>query len=140
MRKCVEESDVRGFRPGWHGCTNRCVLRHERPPLLVQFVVGLPQSTAERVVAVLGLPEDGRLPPLDVGERSFDLRLLGALLLGFTIVDSRQIGFEQRATLRTEHAVREEGRNALHDRVLADVDHLGMVGVPVGPSAVVTAR
>ncbi|USX49335.1 hypothetical protein [Lentzea sp. HUAS12] len=106
----------------------------------VQFVVGLPQSTTERVVAVLGLAEDRRLPPFDVGQRPLNPPGFGALLLGFTIIDGCKIGFEQSAALRTEHTIREEGRNALQDRVLADVDHLGMVGVPVRPSAVVTAR
>ncbi|WP_189158138.1 hypothetical protein [Lentzea pudingi] len=86
------------------------------------------------------MAEDRCLPPFDVSKRSFDPLRFSTTLLGLAIVDGRKISFEQCATLGTEHAVREEGRNAVHDRVLADVDHLGMVGVPVGPSTVVTAR
>ncbi|MGW4211714.1 hypothetical protein ACWEIJ_27230 [Lentzea sp. NPDC004789] len=86
------------------------------------------------------MTEDRGLAPLDVVEGALDALQFGLLFLGRAVVDRRKIGFEELTALGTEHPVGEEGRDRLHERVFTDVDHLGMPGVPVGPSAVVTAR
>ncbi|MFC3898156.1 hypothetical protein ACFOWZ_42375 [Lentzea rhizosphaerae] len=86
------------------------------------------------------MAEDRGLAPLDVVEGALDALQFGLLFLSRAVVNCRKIGFEERTALGTEHAICEEGRYGLHERILADVDHLGMSGVPVGPSSVVTAR
>lgn len=90
-----------------------------------EIVVAAAQGLAERVVriAVLGLPHDRVLPPRDVGDHPLQPFPLGLAVPSGTVVDVVQLGGQQLTPLLAEHAVGEESRNGIQDRVFLGRSH-----------------
>ncbi|MGY6651342.1 hypothetical protein ACXIZN_04170 [Amycolatopsis sp. TRM77291] len=116
-------------------------LRLELFFVLGQFVVAASQCGRKGVVRVplLCLLQDRCLLLGDLGELSLDP---GSFFLSFSsgvIVGTGQVGFEDRATVRTEHAVGEELGDGVEQGVFSKVESVLVVGEPVRAAAVVVA-
>ncbi|WP_067569981.1 hypothetical protein [Nocardia acidivorans] len=144
MRQGVEQCDIRVGGATGLGLIGRVELGDVTDSgrfLVLQFVVGVAEGLGERVIgiAVLCLAQNGILTAGQVLHDSLEPFTLGLSSSGGSVVDPGDIRGEQLLTECAEDAVGVELRHRVEDGVFTDVDRLGVTGVSVGASPVVSA-